>query len=155
VPSCAIVGQKLDNFALFDTGLNAWEYGKNKNGKLVLLDFWTSHCPPCRDAVYTLKMLQEKYGPQGLQVVGIAYEEGTLLEQAQRVKTTAKLCEINYQLLLGGGKECPLRKSFQVERFPTLVLIDENGAVVWWHVGGLERPHIDDLQARIKSRLQK
>jgi thiol-disulfide isomerase/thioredoxin len=155
VPSCVLVANKLDNFALFDTNLSAWEYSKNKHGKLMLLDFWMTHCPPCRAAIHPLKGLQEKYGPSGLEVVGIAFEEGTLVEQAQRVKTTANYCQINYLMLLGGGKECPVRKTFQVERFPTLVLLDESGAVVWWHEGGLDRANIDDLDSRIKTRLLK
>jgi thiol-disulfide isomerase/thioredoxin len=155
VPSCVLVGKKLDNFALYDTNLTTWEYSKNKRGKLLLLDFWTTNCLPCRDAVFTLKILQDKYGPDGLQVVGIAFEEGTLVEQAQRVNTTTKLQQINYQMLLGGGRECPVRKSFQVERFPTLVLVDENGAIVWWHEGALVRAQIDELEVRIKARLLK
>jgi thiol-disulfide isomerase/thioredoxin len=154
VPSCVLVGKKLDNFALLDISLSTWEY-KTTRHKLMLLDFWMTNCPPCRDAIYTLKMLQDKYGPQGLEVVGIAYEEGSPAEQARRVTDTAMYFKTNYQLLLGGGKQCPLKRSFQVQQLPTLVLIDESGTIVWRHDGGLERADIDDLDFRIRGRLMK
>jgi thiol-disulfide isomerase/thioredoxin len=155
VPSCVLVGKKLDNFALLDTSLLPWEYRAKKAGKLMLLDFWSTTCPPCRDAVYTLKMLQSKYGAQGLEVIGIAYEEGTPAEQARRVTDTGLYFNVNYPLLLGGGNQCPVRRSFQVERFPTLVLVDDAGLIVWRHEGALDRTQIDDLDFRIKGRLMK
>jgi thiol-disulfide isomerase/thioredoxin len=154
VPSCVLVGKKLENFALLDISLTPWEYRTSKRGKVILLDFWMPTCVPCRDAVYTLNMLQNKYG-YGLDVVGIAYEEGTPAEQANKVTKTALLWHTNYQLLLGGGRTCPVKRDFRVQRFPTLVLIDESGMIVWQHEGGLDRSHIEDLDFAIKQRVMK
>jgi thiol-disulfide isomerase/thioredoxin len=154
IPSCALIGDKLENFALLDIGLTPWEY-KTRKPKLMLLDFWSTTCVPCREAAYTLSALQNKYGPVGLEVIGIAYEEGTPADQAKRVTLAAQNLHTNYQLLLGGGKTCPVRRAFQVQRYPTLVLIDENGMKVWSCEGSLDRQHIEDLEFQIKRRLQK
>lgn len=152
VPSCVLVGKKLENFALMDISFTPWEYRARKH-KLVLLDFWMTNCVPCRDAIYVLRNLQDKYGPLGLEVVGIAYEDGSLPEQAHRVTQTAQLLKTNYQLLLGAGKDCPVKRSFQVQRFPTLVLVDDNGMVIWQHEGALTSSRIEDLDFAIKKRV--
>ena len=48
----------------------------NLRGKYVLLDFWGSWCGPCRASHPHLKALQAHYGPQGLEVINIAQENG-------------------------------------------------------------------------------
>jgi thiol-disulfide isomerase/thioredoxin len=133
VPSCSLVGHRLDNFALHDLEGNAWEYRHDHNGRLVLLDFWSSTCLPCRMAIPRLRDLQAKFGRYGLQVIGIAYETGTFAQQVTNVREVRSRYSINYPTLLGGGdgKPCPVRTQFQVDRFPTLILLDESGKIIW------------------------
>jgi thiol-disulfide isomerase/thioredoxin len=45
--------------------------GSDFQGKVLVLDFWATYCPPCRDEVPHLIDLQRRYGPQGLHVVGL------------------------------------------------------------------------------------
>jgi thiol-disulfide isomerase/thioredoxin len=154
VPSSVLVGKRLENFALYDISLQPWELRKERRGKLMLLDFWKTNCPPCVQAIPTLRILQDKYGPQGLEIVSIAYEDsGTAPEQARRVTGVAQRLQTNYQLLLGGGTKCPLKRDLQVRGYPTLVLVDEQGAMVWRHEGGLDRSGVEDLEFAIKRRL--
>src|SRR5439155_23866238 len=47
VPSCSLVGGQLRNFALYDLHGQPWEYKKSRRGRLLLLDFWATDCPPC------------------------------------------------------------------------------------------------------------
>lgn len=44
---------------------------KDFRGKVVILDFWATYCPPCIEEIPHLKALQEKYGPDELLVVGL------------------------------------------------------------------------------------
>jgi thiol-disulfide isomerase/thioredoxin len=151
VPSCVLVGKQLVDFALHDLEGKPWQYQAEKRGKLMLLDFWGSGCVPCLHTVPHLRIFQNQYGPAGLQVVGISYEaSGTPQEQAAAAKRAASRLQINYPLLLGAGKQCPVMTQFQVSVLPTLVLIGENGWIVWRHEGRLERAHLDDLERRIK-----
>ncbi|HMP59854.1 MAG TPA: redoxin family protein [Gemmatales bacterium] len=99
--------------------------------KLILLDFWGTWCPACIKAMPHLVHLDRQYGPRGLQVVGIAYEEGPPSECAQRVAFVAQRQGVNYPILLGQGERCGLLRRFQVARYPTLVLLDENGQLLW------------------------
>jgi thiol-disulfide isomerase/thioredoxin len=154
VPSCVKIGKRVENFALNDISLTPWELKANRKGRLVLLDFWKTNCPPCLQAIPTLRVLNDRYGPQGLDVVAIAYEDnGTPPEQAHRVAEAARYRQTNYMLLLGGGPNCPVKQKLEVNAYPTLILLDEMGVIVWRHTGALERQQVDDLEFAIKRRL--
>lgn len=133
VPSCQLVGRKLENFALVDLDGNPWEFRKHKTGRLVLLDFWFSTCGPCLQAIPHLSELQRVYKSYGLEVVGIAYERGTMAERASKVRSVRGRYRINYTTILGqvSGDDCPVRTQFQVSSFPTLVLLDDQGNILW------------------------
>ncbi|HEX8131540.1 MAG TPA: TlpA disulfide reductase family protein [Pyrinomonadaceae bacterium] len=45
--------------------------GSDFQGKVLVLDFWATYCPPCRDEVPHLIALQRRYGAQGLHIVGL------------------------------------------------------------------------------------
>jgi thiol-disulfide isomerase/thioredoxin len=155
VPSCVLVpGNHLINFALHDLNHQPWVYKTDHRGKLLLLDFWGTWCVYCRPALPELVSLQRQYGSSGLEIVGLAYEQpGTFEEQARRVSATCAAQQINYRMLLGGGKQCPVRTSFGVQGLPTLILLDENGWIVWRYEGHADRSKFDDLENEIKHRL--
>ncbi len=96
---------------------------------LILLDFWGSWCAPCRTSIPHLVELQEKLGGKRLQVVGIACEKGTSTQDWQASATRASRdLGINYPVLLSSKeRSCPVQKAFQVQFFPTMVLLDRDG----------------------------
>jgi hypothetical protein len=152
VPSCMLLGDRLHNFALRDLNGQTWEF-RQRRGKLVLLDFWYTECIPCQHAIDHLRILQADHAP-GLEVVSIAYERGTPEEQAAAVRRVAGRKQINYRLLLGTGREaaCPVRDQFQVFRFPTLVLLDEQGQILKrWE--GLDEDNLRDLNTLLRHHL--
>src|SRR5205085_2781060 len=109
-----------------------WDYRRDHKGRLTLIDFWFSSCGPCLQAIPHLVELQRNYGPYGLEVVGIAYERGNPAEQVQKVRSIRGRYTINYTTLLGGGGPgpCPVRTQFEVNAFPTLILVDESGQIL-------------------------
>jgi len=154
VPSCVLVSNQLINFALRDLNGEPWIYKERKHGKLTLIDFWATTCLPCRQCLPGLMSLQNKYGPAGLEVIGIACEPGgTPAEQGQRVTAVAAKAGVTYPLLLASGPQCPVVQNFFVTRFPTLVLVDETGGIRWRHVGIPEQKDIDILNRIIQERL--
>src|SRR5262249_43475571 len=106
IPSCGLYGDRLVNFALRDERGEPWEYKRDfrdSHGKMLLIDFWHSSCQPCLMAIRPLSELQRVYGPYGLQVVGIAYETGTVEEQRKLIPGIRQRYEIKYKTLLSGG----------------------------------------------------
>jgi thiol-disulfide isomerase/thioredoxin len=155
IPSCVKVGNQVDNLALLDINGKPWELAKQGRNHLVLLDFCWSGCGPCRQTIPHLIDLQNKYGRYGLQVVGISYEEGTLAEKQKAVSPLRMRYGINYTLLFGGDGSCPVRKQFEVTEYPTLVLLDTSGKVVFRtrHGQGVDANAVYDLEIEIRKQL--
>ncbi len=152
VPSCALVRNQLINFALNDLDGQPWEF-RQRWGKLVLLDFWGTWCLPCRQVIPHLEILQDRFRTAGLQVIGIAYESsGTPAEQRHLVDQVCQRLRINYKVLMGSDG-CPVKSQFAVHGLPTLVLLDQNGWIVWRHEGALSADDLRDLEMRLQARL--
>ncbi len=121
------------NFVLVDTLERPWSLDASRYGSLVLLDFMTTTCVPCKQTVPVLKDLQSRYGGAGgLQVVGVACDEAPLKERARRAASYAEKYDLNYALYVEPGADPGrVRERFKVEQYPTLVLLDAAGNVAW------------------------
>ena len=92
-------------------------------GKVVLLDYWATWCAPCKIEIPHLVELQKKYGPKGLQIVGISMDD-----DSATVRTFARQFAINYPVALGNAK---LAEAYGgVLGLPVAFLIDRNGRIV-------------------------
>ncbi len=157
VPSCVLVGRKLENMALKTLDGTDWEYRRHRKGRLTLLDFWSTTCVPCVRAIPHLCDLQGQFGSYGLEVIGIAYEAGSFPEQAQKVRSARGRMVMNYPTLLGGGGQgpCPVKSQFQVAFLPTLILLDEQGTIVWRSgPEGLTAERLRELKQEISRHLR-
>ncbi len=152
VPSCLLVGNMLENLALNDLAGQRWDY-RNRKGRMVLLNFWSTTDVPSLQALSGLNKLQGHYGPYGLEVVGIAYEDGTPLERIEKINRVRTRMHLEYLLLRGGDrKPCPVKTQFGVRRFPTFVLLDESGKIICQSEGN-EVEHFEELEVIIRQRL--
>ena len=152
MPSCVLTGKQLHNFALLGLDAKPWEY-RNHQGRVVLLVFWETTCLPCRDAIPFLKIFRNVYGPKGLEVIAIAYEDGPVQEQIGKVGALRDRLGINYRLLLGGDvASCPVRTQFGVSSFPTLVLLDQQNRIIS-RQQGFEVNKLQELEMLIKLQL--
>ena len=97
-------------------------------GKVVILDFWATWCPPCRKEIPGLIKLQEKYAAGGLAVIGI-----TLDEDPPLVAAVARKLNVNYPVVFG----TPLVAAAygEVAVLPSTFVIDKNGKIVVLHEG--------------------
>jgi len=91
-------------------------------GKVVILDFWASWCPPCKREIPDFIALQRRYQSKGLQIVGVA------LDETEPVRTYAAGQGINYPILVGNAAIA--RVYGGISGIPTTFVIDRNGKIV-------------------------
>lgn len=91
-------------------------------GKTVLLDFWTSWCPPCRADAPALEKLYQKFGARGLIIVAISVDE-----ERNTVQRYLKENGLSYPVGLSTENEMP--RAYQVGLFPTYIVISPDGTV--------------------------
>lgn len=92
-------------------------------GKVVLLNFWATWCPPCRAEVPDLVKWQREYGGSGLQVLGVTYPPTDLAETRRFVRRF----HVNYPVLLGTQQTKAL--FVEGETLPITVVLDREGNV--------------------------
>lgn len=97
---------------------------KEHRGKVVVVNFWGTWCPPCRREIPDLISLQSEFGDQGLQVVGIALERSAGVKKVRRF---AEQQEINYPV--GLGDRSITQKYGGIRGVPTTVVIDAEGQI--------------------------
>jgi len=103
--------------------INGRKYGPDDfKGKVVLVNYWGTWCPPCRAEVASLVRLQGMYRAEGLQVVGIAVDD-----TARKVREFARENGINYPVVVG---DAALKTLFgDLGGVPTSFLIGRDGRV--------------------------
>ncbi len=107
-------------------------------GKVVLLNFWATWCPPCKEEMPWFVDLQQRYGAQGLQVLGIAMDDG----DRQAIGSFAERMGVNYPVLL--GKESVANAYGNVQFLPDTFYIGRDGKIVRHVQGLIDRRSIEE-----------
>jgi thiol-disulfide isomerase/thioredoxin len=114
-------------------------------GKIVLLNFWATWCPPCRAEMPDLVRMQRQYGARGLQVIGITYPPEALRE----VRRFVRKLKVNYPVVLGTKETKALFD--ESETLPLTIVIDREGKIVE-RIEGILLP--EEFEQKIKPLLR-
>ncbi|HRF02562.1 MAG TPA: redoxin domain-containing protein [Pirellulaceae bacterium] len=96
-------------------------------GKVVIVDFWGTWCPPCRAEIPSFVKLQEQYGEQGLQIIGLNYERGEPSEAEPMIREFMTANSMNYPCAIGTPEIMAQVPNFQ--GYPTTLFIGRDGKV--------------------------
>jgi peroxiredoxin/HPt (histidine-containing phosphotransfer) domain-containing protein len=118
---------------------------KDLAGKVVVLDFWATWCPPCRESVPELRDLSHKYAEKKFVIISISNDD----DQKQWSDFIAKK-QMTWPQYFDDGKR--VSSLFNVHSFPTYMVIDGEGAIVSELVGLDERQRV---AARLKDTLKQ
>lgn len=114
-------------------------------GKVVLLDFWATWCSPCREEIPHFVEMQNQYGPQGFQVIGVSMDD-----DAKPVHEFARQFKLNYPVALGDDKLA--QRYGGVLGLPVNFIIDREGHIYSKHLGATDVSVFDN---EIKDLLAK
>jgi thiol-disulfide isomerase/thioredoxin len=114
-------------------------------GKVVLLNFWATWCPPCRAEMPDLIKMQRQYRKQGLQVIGITYPP----EEIGEVQRFINKLRVNYPIALGTKETRTLFG--ESETLPLTIVIDRQGNI-HERIEGILLP--EEFEQKIKPLLE-
>jgi len=109
------------DFTLTELGGKSWTL-KEQRGKVVVLNFWATWCPPCRKEMPDLETLYRQFKDQGLVILAISDED------AGKVKPFIAQRKITFPILLDPGRK--VNELFQIEGIPKTFVYDRNGKLV-------------------------
>ena len=100
-------------------------------GKVVLIDFWATNCPPCLEEMPNLKQIYADYHDDGFEILGISLDEDpSIVEQF-----TAR-AGIPWPMIVERDTVATLRASYFVPTIPSLFVVDQSGKVHQFDVRG-------------------
>jgi len=118
--------QKAYNFELLDLDgkkVSLMDY----SGKIRIIDFWATWCPPCRAEIPHFNALTQKY--PNIAIIGISLDQGG----TQIVKDFAREFNIQYPLLMGNIET--VQAFGNIRSIPTTFIVDQEGFIIKKYVG--------------------
>lgn len=116
-------------------------------GKVVLLDFWGTWCPPCRESVPVVRGLQKKYAGKGFQIVGISSDDD---EEVWGTFIKAQQMNWSEYIDLSGT----VQQAFKIDSFPTYIVLDKDG-VIRYRQSGFGESTQGELEEAINKALKR
>jgi thiol-disulfide isomerase/thioredoxin len=99
-------------------------------GKVILLDFWATWCGPCKYEIPSFVELQEKYGKDGFQAIGVSVDD-----TVEKLQPFVKQYKMNYPVLQGLGHQDVQDAYGPIFGIPVSVLISRDGKICSKHAG--------------------
>lgn len=115
------------------------------DGKTIVLNFWATWCPPCREELPAFTELQEKYADQGLQFVGLA------VDTPENVEKFMQEIPLNYPNLVDEIGAMQIGKLYgnNIGALPYTVIINKSGKIAYSTKGGLEKAEAEEILTAI------
>ena len=117
-------------------------------GQILVWNFWATWCTPCREEIPLLIAAREKYGPSGIEIVGIA------IDNAAKVREFSSSLNIPYPILLAETSGLDLMRTLGNSSggLPYTVVIDRQGNLVYRKLGAFRQADLDAvLEPLIRS----
>ncbi|HSE89275.1 MAG TPA: TlpA disulfide reductase family protein [Candidatus Binatia bacterium] len=109
---------------MFTPGPNANRVAlRDYRGKLVLVNFWATWCPPCRQEMPSMQVLNKKLANEGLTILGV-----NLREKPKEVETFSREHQLSFPMLL--DEDGQVYDLYKVWSLPTTFIVDENGRLL-------------------------
>jgi len=141
-----VIGSYAKDFSAKDLNKNDVTLSSYKGKSYVLLDFWGSHCGPCRHSMPYLKGLYGKYHTKGLEIIGISPDtDFDSWRQAIKQDGTDIWRQVSQK-----QNNANIFKEFYVQAMPVKILINKEGIIIGrWYGDNAENN--DALAQKLKE----
>jgi thiol-disulfide isomerase/thioredoxin len=131
----ALASASLIDLAGQSRRLSDWQ------GRVLVCNFWATWCAPCREEIPLLMAARQKYGPKGVEIVGIA------IDNAVKVREFSSTFNISYPILLAeaGGLDLMRQLGNAAGGLPYTVLADRQGKLVHRKLGAFRGADLDSI----------
>ena len=126
----------VNDFTLLDLDNNEISLSDFK-GKIVVINFWGTWCPPCRAELPDFIEVYNEYKDRGVQFLGIG------LDEVENLKAFAEEYNISYPILIDGSIDV-ISDKWRINSVPTTYIVDENGEVVFFNIGMMTKKQLID-----------
>lgn len=133
----SMIGQTRPEFAMMDID------GKLRNikdwdGRVVLLNFWATWCPPCLEEIPDFIEVQQAMESKGLQIIGVA------VDNEEDVRQFASDMDMNYPVMAGEMEAIELSQKYgnKIGGLPFSAIIDKNGKITHTITGELRKDRL-------------
>ena len=144
-PQASVVGQQRPEFSFIDIegetrSVTEW------NGKVLLVNFWATWCPPCKKEIPAFMELQDQYAEKGFQIIGIA------IDDEEAVKDFVDTLGINYPVMAAEleAMEVARRYGNRINALPYSAFVGRDGVIAYTKPGELTK---EDTEKVILSLL--
>lgn len=125
-----VQSQTIKNFNLKDTQNTFRSFEELKGKKLTVIDFWATWCKPCVKAIPELNIIYDQYKDKGVTFIGINCDGP---RSVAKVGPMSQSLQIKYPVIL--DIDATVKTQLNLSAFPTLILVDSKGKIVWIHEG--------------------
>lgn len=101
----------------------------NYRGKVTIISFWASWCPPCMQELPVLSGIQKKVGVESIQVIAVN------LKESKKLFKGVSEALVDYDLILTHDKSGRISKRFGLKAIPFMLIVGADGRVIAKHVG--------------------
>lgn len=116
---------------------------KDLNGYIVILDFWTYCCINCMHMLHTLEAIEEKYKDKPVVVVGIHSAKFYNERVKENIEKAIERYEIKHPVVI--DNDMKIWQNYHVNAWPTIVIIDPKGNIVYKQSGEGQKEYIEDV----------
>jgi cytochrome c biogenesis protein CcmG/thiol:disulfide interchange protein DsbE len=106
-------------------------------GKVVIINFWASWCPPCRQEAAYLEQTWRKYKDQGVVFIGVDY-----VDTEKEARAYIKEFDITY--INGPDIKTRISDAYNIKGVPETFYVSKNGELKGVHIGPLQSPQLDE-----------
>jgi cytochrome c biogenesis protein CcmG/thiol:disulfide interchange protein DsbE len=121
-------------------------------GKVVLVNFWGTWCEPCKREMPALQAANERYGEQGLAIIGVNLTDDEVVQGVTEEQVRQFVAQYNLTYPIALDRDGSVTNAFRVFPLPTSFFIDAQGHIRYVHVGELT---LDDVTARFTELQQE